>query len=133
MRAFQTHYPTYFKDKTKKDKDLLVAEYMRSFGGIEDQLFLIAASRTIKESIYFPTIREIQERVRFAKIEADRKALDEYYYIKNLKEYASYSDERCEFMIELETAFEFPEPLDWFAIREEARQELGRRRLLNGN
>ena len=128
LRAFQTHYPSFFKNKTEKDKDLLIAEYLRTFGGVEDRVFLVAAGRIARTSPYFPTPEEMAKSVRAVQIEADRKRVDEFYKEQNTKKYAELSDEDCELMMDVWRAFD-AEPLDWYKIREDAREELGRREI----
>lgn len=125
LRAFQTHYPAFFKDKTEKDKALLAEEYKRVFANTEDRIFLVGAGRWVKNNHYFPTIKELQLSVKQVQGEADRKRIDDFYRDQNTKKYASLSDEDCELMMDIWRAFGV-EPLDWYEIRENARKELER-------
>lgn len=124
LRAFQTHYPSYFKGKTEKDKDLLIAEYQSLYRDVDDRIFLVAAGRIVRTSSYFPNDKEIQEMIQSVQIEASRKELDRYYQRRWIKEKAELTDDQCQRMIDIELIFEFKEPLDWFKIREEAREQI---------
>lgn len=124
---FQTHYVGFFKDKTDKDKALLVAEYMSAFGRVDDRVFLIAAGDVVKSNKYFPSIDELEEKIEFAKIKEERRQVDEHFKKKNLTENANLTDEQIEILEGIDDMFEGAESCrpDWRKIREEARKEIG--------
>lgn len=112
LKTYETHFPYFFRDKTKEDKALFTADWMQIFGDIPDETFLKACGQLAKESDYFPSTKEIFDTIKKVKLVEEMEVTQFKYKLVNMILDASMTDEDIERKVWFETEIcEWGDPL----------------------
>lgn len=123
MRAFQSHYPIFFKDKSVDDKKMLLVEWMQIFGQEDDRIFLKACGNVAKEGGYFPSPQQISKAIASVKRTEEFERLQAEYKRKQDEEWANLSEDQIKMLEDIDSFFG-GERIDWHRIKSEAQDRL---------
>lgn len=103
LKTYETHFPYFFRDKTKEDKALFTADWLQIFGEVDDDTFLKACGKLAKESDYFPSTKEIFKTIDSVKTERELEVNQLKYKLVDMITTASMTDEEIAYKVWFET------------------------------